>query len=165
MVKNLPECRRPRFDPWVRKIPWKRKWQLTPVFYWRIHGQRSLVGYGQKESNTSEWLTHTHRIYSEVFWLKHNNVFELKTKGVPRDKRWSKQISSHRWAVDIGITNHLPQRQSAIPINSPISKEPPWASKSISTLYPRKRILKHFNSQKVYLEIDTEIQNRATVCV
>ena len=25
-------CRRPRFDPCVRKIPWKRKWQPTPVF-------------------------------------------------------------------------------------------------------------------------------------
>ena len=24
-------CGRPRFDPWVRKIPWKRKWQFTPV--------------------------------------------------------------------------------------------------------------------------------------
>ena len=32
MVKNPPECRRPRFDPWVRKIPWKRAWQPTPVF-------------------------------------------------------------------------------------------------------------------------------------
>ena len=54
MVKNLPECRRPRFDPWVRKIPWRRKWQLPPAFFWRIHEQRSLVGYGKKESNTSE---------------------------------------------------------------------------------------------------------------
>ena len=25
------QCKRPRFDPWVRKIPWRRKWQLTPV--------------------------------------------------------------------------------------------------------------------------------------
>ena len=24
-------CRRPRFDPWVGKIPWRRKWQSTPV--------------------------------------------------------------------------------------------------------------------------------------
>ena len=28
-VKNLPARRRPRFDPWVRKIPWKRDWQPT----------------------------------------------------------------------------------------------------------------------------------------
>ena len=25
-------CRRHGFDPWVRKIPWRRKWQPTPVF-------------------------------------------------------------------------------------------------------------------------------------
>ena len=38
-------CRRRRFDPWVRKIPWRRKWQPTPVFLpGKSHGQRSLVG-------------------------------------------------------------------------------------------------------------------------
>jgi len=26
------QCRRPRFDPWVGKIPWRRQWHLTPVF-------------------------------------------------------------------------------------------------------------------------------------
>ena len=36
---------RHRFDPWVRKIPW-RKWQPTPVFFpGDSHGQRSLVCY------------------------------------------------------------------------------------------------------------------------
>ena len=39
-------CRRHGFDPWVRKIPWRRKWQPTPVFLPRkFHEQRSLVGY------------------------------------------------------------------------------------------------------------------------
>ena len=37
VVKNLPanaalSLRRHRFDPWVEKIPWGRKWQLTAVF-------------------------------------------------------------------------------------------------------------------------------------
>ena len=31
-VKNLPECVRPGFDPWVGKILWRRAWQHTPVF-------------------------------------------------------------------------------------------------------------------------------------
>ena len=52
-----------RFNPWVRKIPWRRKWQPTPVFLpGTPHGQKSLEGYspqGRKESNTTEWL-HTH---------------------------------------------------------------------------------------------------------
>ena len=39
-------CRRHRFDPWVRKIPWIRKWQPTPVFFpGKFHGQRSLADY------------------------------------------------------------------------------------------------------------------------
>jgi len=43
------QCRRPRFDPWVRKIPWRRKWQPTPVFLpGESHGQRSLVGYSPR---------------------------------------------------------------------------------------------------------------------
>ena len=34
------------FNPWVGKIPWNRKWQLTPVFLpGKAHGQRSLAGY------------------------------------------------------------------------------------------------------------------------
>ena len=34
------------FDPWVGKIPWRRKWQPTPVFlHGKSHGLRSLEGY------------------------------------------------------------------------------------------------------------------------
>ena len=54
--------KRYRFNPWVRKIPWRRKWQPTPVFLPReSHGQRSLVGYspwGHKESDKTEQLSH-----------------------------------------------------------------------------------------------------------
>ena len=40
------QCRRPGFHPWVRTIPWRKKWQPTPVFLpGKSHGQRSLVGY------------------------------------------------------------------------------------------------------------------------
>ena len=50
----------PRFDPWVGKIPWRRKWQPTPVLLpGKFHGLRSLVGYspwGRKESDTTEQL-------------------------------------------------------------------------------------------------------------
>ena len=30
--ESICQCRRCKFDPWVRKIPWRRKWQPTPVF-------------------------------------------------------------------------------------------------------------------------------------
>ena len=37
------QCRRCGFDPWVGKIPWRMKWQPTPVFLpGESHGQRSL---------------------------------------------------------------------------------------------------------------------------
>ena len=43
MVKCL-QRRRPGFDPWVRKIPWRRKRQPTPVLLPRkSRGQTSLV--------------------------------------------------------------------------------------------------------------------------
>ena len=39
------QCRRLGFDPLVRKIPWRRKWQPTPVLLpGKSHGQRNLVG-------------------------------------------------------------------------------------------------------------------------
>ena len=38
-------CKKCRFEPWVRKIPWSRKWQPTPAFLpGKSHGQRSQAG-------------------------------------------------------------------------------------------------------------------------
>ena len=49
VVKNPPANpgdARWRFDPWVRKSPWRRAWQFTPTFLpGESHGQRSLVDY------------------------------------------------------------------------------------------------------------------------
>ena len=51
------QCRRCQFSPWVGKIPWRRKWQSTPVFFpGKSHGQRSLAGCsprGPKDLDTS----------------------------------------------------------------------------------------------------------------
>ena len=63
VVKNHPckRCRTCRFDPWVRKIPCRRKWQPTPVFLpGKFHGQRRLEGFSswaRKESDMTEQLT------------------------------------------------------------------------------------------------------------
>ena len=50
----------PGSDPWVRKVPWRKKWQPTPVFLpGKSHGWGSLVGYspwGHKESDMTERL-------------------------------------------------------------------------------------------------------------
>ena len=59
-VKIL-QCRRPGFDPWVGKIPWRKKWLPTPVFWsGEFRGQRSLAGYslwGLKRLDTTERLS------------------------------------------------------------------------------------------------------------
>ena len=70
-----PQCRRQRrcgFDPWVRKIPWRRAWQPTPVLLpGESHGQGSLAGYspqgckvvstvGHNWSDLARTHVHTH---------------------------------------------------------------------------------------------------------
>jgi len=42
MVKNLLITQETGFDPWVRKLPWRREWQPTTVFLpGEFHGQKS----------------------------------------------------------------------------------------------------------------------------
>ena len=58
MIKNLPECRRPGFNPWVGKIPWRSTGQPTPAFLpgespWTEEPGRLLTK-GHKESDTAE---------------------------------------------------------------------------------------------------------------
>ena len=60
------QCRRYRrhgFNPWVRKIPWNRKWQPTPVFLpGKSHGQGSLAGYSPEQQTVGHDWAHTHKI-------------------------------------------------------------------------------------------------------
>ena len=53
--------RRRGTNPWGRRIPWRRKWQPTPVFSpGKFHGQRSSAGYspgGRKDSDMTERLS------------------------------------------------------------------------------------------------------------
>ena len=57
----MQKAKEMQFDPWDRKIPWRRAWLPVPVFLpGEFHGQKSPVGYspwGCKESDTTEWLT------------------------------------------------------------------------------------------------------------
>ena len=59
-LKNLQHllCRRPEFDPWVRKILWKTEWQHSSILAWRIPCTGSLAVYslwGDKESDMNYW--------------------------------------------------------------------------------------------------------------
>ena len=73
VVKNLPantgDVRDTQgFDPWAGKIPWRKKWQPTPVFLsGKSHRWRSPEDYspwGRKELNTTERL-HFHFHFTE----------------------------------------------------------------------------------------------------
>ena len=65
------QCRRCRIDPWVWKIPWRRKWLPTPVFLsGESHGQRDLEGYspwGHKRVKHNLMTTTTTLYISIVF--------------------------------------------------------------------------------------------------
>ena len=50
------QCRRPGFNPWVGKIPWRREQLPTPIFWpGEFHGLHS--SWGHKESNMTEPLS------------------------------------------------------------------------------------------------------------
>ena len=99
-IKDLPanacQCGRHRFDPWVGKIPWRRKWLPTPVFLpEKCCRQRSLMGYsplGHKGLDTT-WQLHNEEekniwlifhllelpcsLYQQIFQEIH--LFKIKT--------------------------------------------------------------------------------------
>ena len=70
------QCRRPRFDLWVGKIPWRRKWKSIPVSLpGEAHGQRSLAGYnpwGRNESDMTEGISSHMQDMINWFYLLKN---------------------------------------------------------------------------------------------
>ena len=67
MVKNRLAMQEKGLDPWVRKIPWKKEWQPTPVFLpGKSHGQRGLVDYcpwGRKR------IRHDSAQHTHIIWI------------------------------------------------------------------------------------------------
>ena len=53
--ESICQCRRCKFDPSFKGIPWRRKWQPTPVLLpGKSHRQRSLVGYSPRGCTESD---------------------------------------------------------------------------------------------------------------
>ena len=86
-------CRRPRFNPCVWKIPWRREWQLTLVSSpGEFRGQRSLAGYSppdRKGSDTTEWLT------TSLFSVRINQC--ISGRKVPASRRCIGSSREHFW--------------------------------------------------------------------
>ena len=72
-------CRQCGFNHWVRKTPWRRKWQPTPVLLpGKSHGQRSLVGYSRWDDKESDTIERLHFLISiHDYWKNHS--FDYRT--------------------------------------------------------------------------------------
>ena len=106
MLKRLSAVRETWFDPWVRKIPWRSKWQPSPVLLpGKSHRRRSLVGYspwGCKESDTTEQL-HFLSFYG-WFMLRLDRKQQDSAKQLSFNRKklkeilvWLLQCSCHVW--------------------------------------------------------------------
>ena len=78
------QCRRPkrlRFDPWVRKIPWRRKWQPAPIFLpGESHVQRNLMGYspwGRKRIRYDLAAEHAHTQFLLITYTYFTEDFHI----------------------------------------------------------------------------------------
>ena len=90
-------CRKCCFNPWVRKNPWRRKWQPTPVFITgKSHGQRSLAGYspgGCKESDmTGHTQTHLDRCYVCQLYVAIADHLKYSSRSQKFTKTYQKSI-------------------------------------------------------------------------
>ena len=101
------QCRGLGFNSWVRKIPWRRKWQSTPVFLpGKSHGQRSLLGCrgSQKSQTQLSDLAHTWQIitsWGSLFWknFSEGRRWFLETRQLKIDCFW--------WNVNSKISQRL----------------------------------------------------------
>ena len=129
------QCRRSGFSLWVGKIPWRRKWQPTPVLLpGKFYGLRSLVGYcpwDRKESDITEWL-HFH--FQGNISCKDGHNKGQKQYGPNRSRRYKKrwqEYTEELYKKDLsdsdshdGVITHL---ESDI-----LECKVKWASRSIT---------------------------------
>ena len=95
------QCRRYGFHPWIRKIPWKRKWQATPVFLLgKSRGQRSLAGYIAHGASKSQIRLKTLNSSNNITILPPSNPGSGVAAGVGREEPRS-QPHLTRWPISL----------------------------------------------------------------
>ena len=133
--------RRCRNHPWVGKIPWRRKWQPTPVFFLgQSNGQRSLAGcrpWDWKESNTT-YMNHiinmyyiNYKLYIYVCIHTYIHTYRWGFPGGPSGKEhihthrgiciyacvftlWGNVLEPHSWLLLLMNINQYSERTHAI---------------------------------------------------
>ena len=105
--KSFFQCRTPEFDPWVKKISWRREQLATPVFWpGEFHGQSSLAGYSLWGSQRvrHDWVTYT------------SLHFTMETK-------WTSTVSPRPWwSVEIRKKRALADPWWAMPRFPPVNR-------------------------------------------
>ena len=91
------------FDLWVRKIPWKRKWQPPPVFLsGKPHGQRSLAGYSPWSHRVSHNWACTISVILILFFRTHpKHYFYLSVE------TFSCVNSLNSWSMQMAFCYHM----------------------------------------------------------
>ena len=145
-----PACqsRRCGFNPWVGKIPWRRKWKPTPVFLpGKSHGQKSLAGYspwGHKESDMTEQLNNNNskmRLWQggKGFFIMRStfkNIYadclkkkENKRYGAEMWSEWHKELRIETTQLFVWLLRRLSGKESAC--QSKRGRFNPWGGKSL----------------------------------
>ena len=154
---QLRRHKRHRFTPWVRKVPWRRAWQPTPVFLpGDSHGQRSLEGcspWGRRELGTMERLSSSRTIQWPSAWRQGTLVLCVQTTQQLCTLRPPQVSASPTEALSIlsrnltlketGSLQWAPSRpsQHLSPWLSPLlsdTRTSPWLSKSELPYLPAK---------------------------
>ena len=95
------QCRQHRFDPWVRKIPWRREWSPTPVFLpGELHGKRSLEGYSPwgRKIVRQDWATNTSIFHFHVH-------IHRQWWGPPQTGNWEFLLKAFKYFVKLCMPN------------------------------------------------------------
>ena len=103
------EHRRCGFDLWVKKIPWRRKWQHTSVFLpGKSHGRRRPTGSSSWGLRVGHDQAHTHAVITLMFFyqnvtkrpyilLANTRTCNKKIKNLDLEIRYPIQISGYLW--------------------------------------------------------------------
>ena len=130
-------CRRHRFDPWLRKIPWSRKWQSTlvclpeksPGAWWGLQSVRSQRGW-HNWAHTG-WLNlfkvSTTHLFCKTHWTFQRSEWSLFHRGWTCDEAWVSNIKN-LFARDFpgGLVVRTPHSQ----YRGPPVQSPTWELRS-----------------------------------
>ena len=145
-------CKRLGFDPWVRKIPWSRKWQPTPVLLpGEFHRQRNLMGSWQfMESKRvgHDWAQmHTHEI---TILPKGDSTNGLEWKEIPLASPSS--LPEQCLTCYHYLFNHLAPTGLFLDVNTPRNHKQPLEGGSLPCAQDGGKATPHkWGCHKLYL--------------